>query len=145
MFLKVFKNLKSFKNSLKQQLNLIHGFCLEILFSVLVSYTGFRSRWITATVKLCASSSKWCLASDPCCTCVEVPVSLEFCALKVFILTMLEYFLIEIYHTGTESRKVGNNWSCSFMLTLPVQSYPTYPFSVGRVGEVVSASYASYV
>lgn len=44
MFLKVFKNVKSFKNNLKQQLSLIRGFCLEILCTVLVSYTSFRSR-----------------------------------------------------------------------------------------------------
>lgn len=44
MFLEVFTNFKSFKNNLKQELRLICGFCLEILYSVLVSYTSFRSR-----------------------------------------------------------------------------------------------------
>lgn len=97
MFLKVFKNVKSFKNNLKQQLRLIRGFCLEILCTVLVSYTSFRSRWITATVKLCASSSKRCFSppTHAGCTCVEDPISTVLCALKVFILRRSEYLLID--------------------------------------------------
>lgn len=101
MFLKVFKNFKSFKKNLKQQLSLIHGFCLEILCTVLVSYTSFRSRWITATVKLCASSSKCCFLPliHALCTCVEDPISIVLCALKVFILRRLEYLLIDKHIT----------------------------------------------
>lgn len=101
MFLKVFKYFKSFKNNLKQQLNLIHGFCLEILFTVLVSYISFRSRWITAPVKRCASSSNCCVLPliHAVCTYVEDPISIVLCAMKVFVLRRLEYLLIDKHIT----------------------------------------------
>lgn len=136
MFLKVFKNVKSFKNNLKQQLRLIHGVCLEILYTVLVSYTSFRSRWITAKIKLCASSSKCSFLPliHAVYTCVEDLISIVLCALKSLHPENARVFANrQTYHKGTEGKQVDNNTKLFlFMLTLPSAAIPYLPI-INRV------------